>query len=85
MKMFLYTYFMVLESLMNRSISLKKVLFSNRVISITVRKTKTQTNTKGDKQRPKLCCVNWVLFPPWILENVDQRCHAYERKINHCD
>lgn len=80
----LHTYFTVLECLTNGNIGLKKVLCSNRVISITVRNTKTQTNTKRNKQSPKLCCVNWVLFPSWILENEDQM-PPYAGKINDCD
>lgn len=80
----LHIYFTVLACLTNGNIGLKKVLLSNRVISITVRNTKTQTSTKRNKQSPKLCCVNWVLLPPWILENADQM-PPYGGKINDRD
>ena len=38
--------FMVLTHLMNRNIGLEEVMFSNGAGSITVRKSKTQTNTE---------------------------------------
>lgn len=80
-KLVLCVYVMVLECLMNRNIGLKKVLFSNRVISITVRKTEPkQIHKEIISKGLNLCSANWALLPPWILQNTYQRPYPYEER-----